>query len=232
MRVARESVVELERKRATRWRASQQGLTLVEIMVVLAIVGLITVAMAPAIGGIFGARLVSSCNRLSGMIRYAYNLSTLKGKVHRVVINVTDGTYLVEEVEEKGECQGTELLDDGKKQSGPDLSGRKPGAGAEEGAAAEEEDDSIVAGKEVVDKRVRKETLPGGVKFVGIMTRHNKTVVEDGTESIYFFPDGTGERALVWLTDGEDTFTVEVKALQGTGFVHTEELDSKELTKK
>jgi len=61
-------------------------------MVVLAIVGLIAIAMAPAIGGIFGARLVASCNKLSGMVRYAYNLSTLRGKVHRVVIDREEGS--------------------------------------------------------------------------------------------------------------------------------------------
>jgi len=208
-------------------------MTLVEIMVVLAIIGLITVAMAPAIGSIFGARLTGTCNRLSGMVRYAYNLSTLRGKVHRIVVDVGAGTFLVEEIEEKGECQGAELLEDkGKKGSGPDLSGRKRSDEGEGRGTGSEETDPALSGKEVTDKRVKKETLPGGIKFVGIMTKHNKTVVEDGTESIYFFPDGTAEKALVWLTDGDETFTVEVKALQGTGVVHTEELDSKELTKK
>jgi prepilin-type N-terminal cleavage/methylation domain-containing protein len=212
--------------------SAQRGLTLVEIMVVLAIVGAITVAMAPAIGSIFGARLVGSCNRLSGMVRYAYNLATLTGKVHRIVVNVGEGTYVVEEVEQKGECQGVDLLDEDKKDSGPDLSGRKGAVAEGEETPEEGEGEAVVGGKEVVDKRVRKETLPGGVKFTGILTKHNKAVVEDGTESIYFFPDGTAEKALVWLTDGEDTFTVEVKALQGTGMVHAEELDSKELSKK
>jgi len=137
----------------------------------------------------------------------------------------------VEEVEEKGECQGAELLEDGKgKGSAPDLSGKKHGGEGEE--RDKDELEPALSGKEVRDRRVKKEKLPGGIKFVGVLTKHNKSVVESGTESIYFFPDGTAEKAMVWLTDGGDTFTVEVKALQGTGVVFTEELDSKELAKR
>jgi general secretion pathway protein H len=189
-------------------------MTFAEIMVVIAIVGLIAMATAAAIGGIFEARLVSSCNRLSGMIRYAYNLASLHGKVHRVTIDIEGGTYALEEVEEKDECS-EELL-----------------AAEEEADEKKEGEEEALAGTKIEDNRVRTQKLPGGIRFTGLLTRHNKKVVEEGTEAVYFFPDGTAEKAFIWLTDGGDVFTVEVTSLRGTGMVWDEELEAKELEKR
>ena len=191
-------------------------MTLMEVMVALAVIGFVVVAMTASVGGIFGARLDASANKLSGMFRYTYNLATLTGKVHRVVINIDDLTYRVESVDEQKQCG---LMS------------------AEEERKARKDDSPFAAiaeltGSAVKDNRVRAEKLPAGIKFAGIMTRHNSKVVEEGEEAVYFFPDGTAERAFVWLTDGDEVFTVEVTALQGTGVVWSEDRDSAELAKK
>jgi general secretion pathway protein H len=192
------------------------GLTLMEVMVAIAIIGIVILAMTGTVGSVFGARLDASANKLSGMVRYAYNLATLKGKVHRLVVNFEDRTYRVEAVEEQKTC-GL-LSEEEEKKAREDDS---PAAAIEE-----------LTGSEVKDSRVKTEKLAQGIDFHAIMTRHNSKVVEEGEEAIYFFPDGTAEKALVWLTDGDEVFTVEVTALQGTGVVWSEELDSKELSKK
>lgn len=180
---------------------------MVEIMVAVAIAGIIAMVMVASVGGVFEARLTASCNRLSGMVRYAYNLASLRGEVHRIVVNIDEGTYEIEKVDEKSECA---VLAEEKEKEVSELPGGTP----------------------VKDSKVRKEKLPVGVKFTGIMTRHNKSVVEEGTEAVYFFPDGTAEKAFVWLSDGDETFTVEVTSLRGTAVVHTEELDERELAKR
>jgi len=189
-------------------------MTLIEIMVTIAIIGLIVVATAVAVGGIFSARLDASSNKLSGMVRYAYNLAALNGQVYRVVVDITAGTYHIEEMPERQECS---RLEEGLE---------------EESSDKNEEEEDEPAGTKVEDMRVRTEKLPGGIQFVGAFTRHNKAVTEEGTESIYFFPDGTAEKAFVWLSDGNEVFTVEVTALMGTGIVHSEELDYQELKKR
>jgi len=192
-------------------RDRESGLTLVEIMVAIAIVGLITMGMSVAIGGIFGARLHASANKLSGMVRYAYSLASLRGKVHRVVVDIDEGLYHLEEVEEKRDCAAAEVDEDDKPAS---------------------ELWAAFGGKTVKDARVRTLKLPGGIQFTGVFTRHNSEAVEEGSEAIYFFPDGTAEKAFVWLTDGDETVTVEVTALKGTGVVHAEELEARELSKR
>ena len=70
-------------------------MTLMEVMVAIAIVGFVVMAMTASVGGVFGARLDASANKLSGMVRYTYNLATLKSKVHRLVVNFEERTYRV-----------------------------------------------------------------------------------------------------------------------------------------
>jgi len=191
-------------------------MTLMEVMVAIAIVGFVVMAMTASVGGVFGARLDASANKLSGMVRYTYNLATLKSKVHRLVVNFEERTYRVESVEEQKTC-GL-MSEDEEKEARKDDS---PFAAIEK-----------LTGSAVKDSRVKTEKLAKGIDFAAIMTRHNSQVVEEGEEAIYFFPDGTAERSFVWLTDGDEIFTVEVSALQGTGIVWSEKLDSKELAKK
>jgi general secretion pathway protein H len=192
-------------------------MTLMEVMVAIAIVGLIAVGMTAAVGGIFGARLDASANKLSGMVRYTYNRATLSGKVHRIVIDLEAGTYKVEQVEESKEC------------------GMKTAEEEKESRRQDEKPEDFIAkltGTVVENSRVKVEKLALGISFAGVMTRHNSSIVEEGSEAVYFFPDGTAERAYVWLTDGDEVFTVEVTSLQGTGIVHDEEVDAKELMKR
>jgi len=186
-------------------------MTLVEIMVAIAVAGLIAMAMVASAGSIFGARLVSTCNKMSGMVRYAYNLASLRGKVHRILFNMDEGSYQIEEVEEKAECV---LVEEGEETKG------------------KKDEPELPGGTAVKDSRVRTEKLPPGVKITGLFTRHNKSIVEEGQESVYFFPDGTAEKAFVWVSDGDDTFTVEVTSLRGNGLVHDEELEERELGKR
>jgi prepilin-type N-terminal cleavage/methylation domain-containing protein len=197
-------------KAKNRW-AAQDGMTLVEIMVVMAIIAVIIMATAGGLGGIFEARLSATANKMSGMVRYGYNLASLRGKVHRLVIDIDGGTYHIEEVEPAQSCA---LVDE-------DTEKEARTAGSQE-----------VSGSKVEDKRVKSQKMPEGVRVSGIYTKHNSRPVEEGSESIYFFPDGTAEKAFIWLTDEDVVFTLEVTALKGTGIVHPEELDAKELKKR
>ena len=192
------------------------GMTLVEILVVLALVAVVLSAIAGTVGGVFGSRLVQGTSKMTGMVRYAYDLASLRGQMHRVVVDLEAGEYFIEAVEEKKECEldlenKQKIQDEGKKKEGEELAS---------------------AGQMVTDMLVRKEKLPKGISFVRLYAKHNKQAVESGQDAIYFFPDGTAEKAMVWVTDGDDVFTVEVKALQGTAVVWKEDLDTQELAKR
>lgn len=192
---------------------AEAGMTLIEILSVVMLISIVLSVVAVSSEGIFGARLTKTVNKLSAMARYTYNLASLRGKMHRLVIDIDGRSYYVEEVEPVKACEEAFIEERDRKDD-------------------KEGEETEPSGKLVKDMRIKKEKLPKGISFSRVMTKHNKEPVEEGKESIHFFPDGRAEKALIWVTDGDDTFTVEVTSLLGTGIVHREELDPKELEKK
>jgi len=197
---------------------SDAGLTLVEILTVLMLSAIVLSVVAVSAGGMIGAKLTKTANKLAAMARYAYDLSSLHGVMHRLVIDMEANEFYVEEMEAPKECS-LSLDEEEEKEKEKKIGGK-------------DQPETDATGKLVEDTRIRREKLPGRVRFAGVLTKRNKNPVEAGKESIHFFPDGTAEKAFVWLTDGDDVFTVEITALRGTGFVYKEELDAKELEKK
>lgn len=193
---------------------ARSGMTLMEILVVVLLISMVLSVIGVSAGGIFGARLVKVTSKMSAMARYTYNLASLRGEVYRMVIDMSAGEYYVERVKVKEECAGVVM--DGDK----------------ERVKKEDEPPVMDPGELFRDMRVRKEKLPKGISIAAVHTRRNKTPVEEGKEVINFFPDGTAEKAFVWVTNGDETFTVEVTALRGTGIVHRDDLDAKELDKR
>jgi general secretion pathway protein H len=77
-------------------RRRQQGFTLIEIVVVLAILGLVMGLGARGFRALAKSDLRSSSAHLSGAIRYLFDRASTTGKVHRLVIDLADGKYWAE----------------------------------------------------------------------------------------------------------------------------------------
>lgn len=200
--------------RTTRMR----GMTLVETMVVLAVISLVLSVVAVSLTDIFGARLSQGTGQISAVCRYGYDLATLRGKMHRLAVDLSARTFWLEEVELPKDCG---LVPDSMN---PDASKSEDNSGVAPAAPG--------TGKAVTDMRVKKEELPTGINFEGILTNRSSELVKEGTEYVYFFPDGTAEKAFLWVSDGEEIWTVEVKPLQGTGWVHKENLSTEEFRRR
>ncbi len=191
-----------------------RGMTLIETMVVLMVISMVLSVVAVSLRDIFGARLSQGTGQISAICRYGYDLSSLRGKMHRLAVDFESRSFWLEEVELPKDCGMVpdSMNPDAKKDEvTEEMAPKAPGTG-----------------KAVTDMRVKKEELPKGISFEGIMTNRTPELVKEGTEYVYFFPDGTAEKAFLWVSDGEEIWTVEVKPLQGTGWVHKENLPAEE----
>jgi general secretion pathway protein H len=74
----------------------ENGFTLVEILVVLAIFGLVMALGMRGFRTLAKSDLRSSSAHLSGAIRFLFDRASTTGKVHRLVIDVGDGKYWAE----------------------------------------------------------------------------------------------------------------------------------------
>ena len=78
----------------------------------------------------------------------------------------------------------------------------------------------------VTSELLKPHKLPPKIKFTGVMTTHQQEVQEQGTGYVYFFPNGTIEKAYIYLSSEGDTYTVETFPLLGKVKVHHEKLET------
>src|SRR5204862_807518 len=78
---------------ATRSRSSTGGFTLIEVMVVFAIVALLAAGSVRGFRSLRKADLRESSMQLSGAVRYLFDRASTAGRVHRLVIGIEQGMY-------------------------------------------------------------------------------------------------------------------------------------------
>ena len=218
---------------------AQLGMTVLELMIVLAIIGGGAALVRSGFRMLSGADLVEDATELSAVMQRANQLAIEHGELHRVVIDFDKGAYVVEI------CQGqTAIVRNEKLETDPEEQKRALERGKQrlsqlpaDAFAAGDPDEATrrataVAGHHIADRTcipatdsitgdatgkgwIRQLKTIKGIKFKQVFVQHLDSAVTKGQVAIYFFPMGSSEKAVVELTDGSDTFTVLVYGLTG-----------------
>jgi prepilin-type N-terminal cleavage/methylation domain-containing protein len=171
-------------------RENHSGFTLIELMVVVALIALISVMALPSISSYFQVSLNSTTRELASTIREAYQTTLITGKLHRVVYDLKAGQYWVES------GPNTATLD--TKESREREERRKR---LRFGGKPAEDQPAFSIDKSVTSK---KKTLPRGVTFEDVVTEQNQepqTAETAGTAYTHIFPNGLTEQTIIHLTD-------------------------------
>jgi len=227
-------------------------MTLIELMIVIAIVGLIVYVMRVGFNRITKADLVEDIDELAAMLRRANQLAIETGEQHRVVFDFDQSIYRIEV------CQGQAALarneavhndDDKTKQAiekGQDRLRDLP----QDALAVGDPDEAVrrakaIAGHHIADRTcapatsgisgvahgthkrvvkigdtaadwVRNLNVASGIRFSEIWVQHRDGSVKKGDVAVYFFPNGSAEKAVIELEDPDhDVRTVMVNGLTG-----------------
>lgn len=243
---------------------AHSGMTVLELMIVLAIIGGGVVLVRTGFRVLTKADLVESSTELAAMMKRTGQLAIEKGEMHRVLFDLDKQIYAIEicqgartiqrneEVRadqeaakrglEKGRdrfrnMQLEQVLPDAETATamamavaGHHINDRecvpvdeKEISGLTGGADQKTKDaDGNTIRKIRGDKDnrtnltwVRSLRVDKGIKFKEIWVQHKDDSSTKGQVSIYFFPTGSSEKAVVELTDGSETFTVLVHGLTG-----------------
>lgn len=200
----------------------RRGMTLIEVLVALMISAIVIGGVAVSAGSVFSSRLGQTSGKLMATIRYAFDRAVMTGKTYQLVVDIDDGSYWLEEMEKEQSCE-TRLkeIDDLEK-------GRAGQTEAEAEAGAE----TVAKGEKKTDMIVRTADLPDGIEIKAVMAQHHQEPIMEGQARILFFPEGIAEKAFIWISKDETVHTVEIRALQGRGVHHREELPARELEKR
>jgi prepilin-type N-terminal cleavage/methylation domain-containing protein len=212
-------------------RSARRGMSLVEIMVVLALVVTLFAVLAGGLRGIFGLEHHKAAVRLATLYQQLHDEAQMKNVTFRVVFDLGTNEFHVEVGE------GAALIfDDPEKKAEWEEAERRKVALMDERELAE-----YKTREQPFDKlgaRFQTEFhLPSGLKIAGIYTpQYGRMMTLDDLEQMaaesddgvppkiysYVFPNGMSEHTIIWLREGDsdDGWSVEVEPLSGNVTLH------------
>lgn len=220
-------------------------MTLIEIVIALAVAGLLVGTMASGIGALTGARAQSAAAELAGVMRALYQTASLKGQTCRLAFVLPEAAESTS-VKYRAECAAGSVTVGRERDARP--KGRdKEAAQAKRAEGAEGDAESAqLAGallksfglsdaptltelaqgergrvenvakfSAYTDDEIREREFPEAVR-VSVWTAGQKERTSKGHAFVYFFPQGNAERALVEVKQGDNIWTLVLSPLTGT----------------
>ncbi len=191
-----------------------RGFTLIEVLITVAVIGVMALAAAPAVNAFTGANARSSAAEIAGAYRYLFDTAALRHQTCRMVLDMDHQEWWAE-------C--TEPGPGGRR--GQPVMGKDGVAEDDEAALAKGFSDEPDADKrrflararfaEFKDRQVGKRKLKGGSAFEKIWTPRQRDPQTKGKAYVYFYPQGQGDRAQIPVADGGNAYTVVTQPLTG-----------------
>lgn len=218
------------RRAGDRRALRQRGITLLEIMIVLAIIGASLMLVRSGFRLVTKADLAENSVELTALLRRANQMAIEQGEMHRVLIDLDKHAYAIEVCQGQAAIARNEAVavnEDEKKRALLRMEGQLRGVTTDALSSDPEETARkalALAGHHVADRTcgpaagitgdsqgkgfIRQLRSAKGIKFREVWVQHQEKSSTDGQVAIYFFPVGSTEKAVIELTDGTDVFSI------------------------
>jgi len=195
----------------------QSGFTLIELIVVVALIALLSAFALPTISSYFQISIHTTARELASTIKEAYNGTVVTGNVYRLVYDLKEGTYWVES------GPPTVLLE--TKETREKEERRKRFAKLSDTPPPSEF-------KLATSVTRKKRSLPRGVSFEDVVTQQSTDPIKEGTAYTHFFPHGFTEQTVIHLQDtSSHHITLAISSLVGRTDLYEKYLDAKDIFK-
>jgi general secretion pathway protein H len=186
------------------------GFTLIELMVVLAVVAVLAGAATPALSGITGANARQVAGEVAGSMRALFDIAALRHETCRMVLDLEDRSWWAEctRRNEPASDAGAE----------PSEQQRADAQSADDAALEERFGDIDNPEKRrllarsrfgsFADPVAKRRELPGSVEFQDVWSEHQREPVNEGRAYIYFHPQRRAEQARVPIVDGDHVYSI------------------------
>src|SRR5262245_27394593 len=229
-------------------RSQTGGFTLIEVMIVFAIVALLAGASMQGFRSLRKADLREASTQLSGAMRYLFDRASTTGKIHRLVIDMETNTYWAEvsddrfyipreeteeQLRQREEKEAEEEQDEARKRE-------RATREAERGKSAGANSSFDLSKLEVADFRPKRARFASFKDLALKPVKLKKTKVESvytprvteplttGRGYVYFFPLGQTEPAIVTMSRvaSDDTiYSLAVHPITGRVRIYNKKVD-------
>ena len=201
-------------------RKHQDGFSLIELLIVVAILGLVGMIAIPSISNTFRFSVQSSAREIATLIKDTANSAQITGRVHRIAYDLKTDQYWVESSSET-----TLLKSDESKEKAKENKSFFSSKDAEE-----EKKNGGFHQENLLTKK--KRPLAIGVKFKDVITEQSDEPITEGIAYTHVFPQGMSEKTVVHLIDtAKNETTLIVTNLLGRCQVQGHYIDAKEVFK-
>ncbi len=215
-------------------RQHPRGMTLIEIMIVLVIVGGLLAVGVGLFSSLSKANLKGQALRLSGYVKYTYGQAAIQQKYYRMVIDVNTNEYWIEVSEKKddhlmtggGAGSGSVAIGDvdGLAAPPPGLSATsRPSKARGKNGYEEGDSEGGVFGltrtrnfSAAQERLAKRRELQSGIRFASVTTSYDEGPITQGRAYINFYPNGFVDRSQIVISDKDDAkMTLELQPLTG-----------------
>lgn len=201
---------------------TKRGFTLIEVILVVAIMAIVISGATFGLGAITRTRLRSSAFKVTSAARFAYNRALTQGTTTRLRFDFEKNTMAIEETDRPVTLATDEQLD------------AEPGQAVDPWDLARARIEQplelvkprspfqpITNPRGKVLERYTAQPVGDAISIHALITPHEADTRTDGEGSVYFFPGGLTEHAVIQLTDSSETiYSVEIHALTGKARIH------------
>jgi prepilin-type N-terminal cleavage/methylation domain-containing protein len=225
---------------SVRGGAPQGGMTILEIMIALAVMGLLMLVGLPALRVQLGSDLREDANGVAASLRAAYELASLSGVHHRVLFDLDAQTYEIQACpEDVRVARGDEeqVVDKEVLATVPKPANTQTAGIAGDVLQAESPEDAVktaaaLAGVNIGGERCVVPSTPNGdadargnqrtlnearkIRFGELHVQHLDRPAKAGKVAINFFPLGWSEKAVVEVASPDaERYTILVHGMTG-----------------
>jgi general secretion pathway protein H len=216
----------------------QRGMTLLEILVVLAILGLVTAILVWGLGRAGKLELRADAGKLAAALRQGFDRAAATGAHHRVVLDLDRETFLLERCEGKVRLRRTtdeakaaeqeevaaqivKLKAELEAAASAPLGGAGPGGVPGTAVDTPPPEATEAVGQAgcapVAGKQGKPQALHKGhqIDLKRVFVSHLEKPAEEGKVTVNFFPLGRAEKAVLEVAQGAELFSLVVQPLTG-----------------
>jgi general secretion pathway protein H len=188
------------------------GFTLVELLIVIAVMATAAALVGPGLASVTGANARQAAGELSGSMRALFDIAAMRHATCRMVLDLGERAWWAECAPGRmGVARDPERTPERPVLSDAELEERFP----------EERDAEVrrlLAGSKFgvyEDRLVKKRDLPGRSGFGEVRIEGRRGAITEGLAYVYFFPGGQAQRAYVPVVDGDNLYTVVLEPFTG-----------------